>query len=226
MKRISKGLLGIAVLLGAVAAAQAQVTIINDDLNANTVGNVTAGYTFGDVANATHTYQPVGVGGSVGALVSSDFIPPGVGYGGVAYQYQVGNTGGINTSPNMADYTLEFDALVNKTGGGFGLIFQAWSGAGFSGTFSSSSYPSELYPATANAFQHFVFNLGTFNPGADPTGLTWQFAWQMDEFTYGGPGTGNQMVIDNIKVTMVPEPASLALCGVGALALVLRRRKA
>lgn len=225
MKRINKILCG-AAFLGAVAAAQAQVTIVNDNLNANTVGSATAGYTFGDVSNPTHTYQLVGVGGSVGALVTSDFLPPGVGYGGVAYQYQVGNVGGLNTSANLSDYTLEFDALVNKTGGGFGLTFQTWTGTFFGGTFGGSSYPTEVYPSTANVFQHFSFNLGAFSAGAVPTGQTWQIAWQMDEYTYGGPGTGDQMVIDNIQVTMVPEPTSLALCAVGALGLVLRRRKA
>ena len=64
------------------------------------------------------------------------------------------------------------------------------------------------------------------NPGAVPTGATWQIAWQMDEFTFGGPGTGDQMVIDNVMVTMVPEPSTMALAVLGAASFAaLRHRK-
>jgi hypothetical protein len=82
MKSIQKTLLGIAmVALSGSLPAMAQVFIINDNLDAKT--GVTAGYTFGDVTNAIHNYvADAGVGGSVGAVVMSDFLPPGVGYGG------------------------------------------------------------------------------------------------------------------------------------------------
>jgi hypothetical protein len=79
--------------------------------------------------------------------------------------------------------------------------------------------------ATPNVFQHFSINLGTFNAGAVPTGQTRQIAWQMDEYTFGGPGTGDQMVIDNVQLTMVPEPSSLALAILGAASFALLRRR-
>jgi hypothetical protein len=91
---------------------------------------------------------------------------------------------------------------VNKANGGFALILQNWTGTGFGGTLSQSTYPSEITLATANVFQHFSLNLGTFPAGPVPTGQTWQIAWQMDEFTFGGAGTGDQLVIDNVQVTM------------------------
>jgi hypothetical protein len=203
--------------------ASAQVTIFSDNLDSLS-GNA-PGYNFGDAVNFSHTYVAgVGVGGSVGARVLSDFGGTN-GFGGVAYQYQNGNVTG-NTSANLSDYTLSFDAAVNKANGGFALIVQNWTGTFFSGTFSQSQYPTEITLATPNVFQHFSINLASFNPGAVPTGQTWQIAWQMDEFAYGGPGTGNQLIIDNVMVTMVPEPSSLALAFLGAASIAfLRRRK-
>jgi len=204
-------------------STMAQVTIFSDNLDSLS-GN-TPGYSFGDAINFSHTYVAgAGVGGSVGARILSDFGGTN-GYGGVAYQYQNGNVTG-NGSGNLADYTLSFDAAVNKANGGFALIVQNWSGTFFSGSFSQSTYPSEITLATPNVFQHFSINLGAFNAGAIPTGQTWQIAWQMDEFAYGGPGTGYQLIIDNVKVTMVPEPSILALSVLGAASLaVLHRRK-
>lgn len=232
MRQISsKGSLWAAALLFAVAGnVQAQIYIINDNLDSYANGTVTAGYTFGDVANSSHTYVAgAGVGGSTAAVIQSDFTPPGVGYGGVAYQYQDGNTGGLNTSPNLSDYTLSFDAEVNKAGGGFALIVQSWAGTYFSGagpTQSSSS--SDFTLSTAGTFQHFSVNLSSLSSGLNPTGQTLQIAWQMDEFTYGGPGTGDQLVIDNVQLTMVPEPSSAALAALGGLGgfLAFRRRRA
>ena len=218
---------GIILTLGLALAstiAQGQINIINDDLNS--YSGPTPGYTFGDVLNPTRNYVAgVGVGGSVGALVTSDFTAPGVGYGGVAYQYQSGNTVG-NTSTSLGDYTLSFDALVNKANGGFTLIVQAWAGAGFSGAFSESKSPADISIATPNVFQHFTINLSTLTAGLAPNGGTIQIAWQMNEYQFGGPGTGNEMVIDNIQLQMVPEPSSLALVGLGAGLFALRRRKA
>ncbi len=204
--------------------ALAQVTIFSD--NFDSLSGPTPGYSFGDAVNSSHNYTAgVGVGGSVGAQVLSDFSSGPNGYGGVAFQYQNGNVTG-NTSANLSDYTLSFDALVNKANGGFALIVQNWTGTFFSGTFSQSQYPTEITLPTANVFQHYSINLGSFSAGAVPTGQTWQIAWQMDEFTFGGPGTGDGMVIDNVQVTMVPEPSSigLAILGIASLA-VLRRRK-
>ena len=231
MRRISsRGFLWAAALLVPFAAnLQAQVIIINDNLDSYANGTVTAGYTFGDVANSSHTYVAgAGVGGSTAAVIQSDFTPPGVGYGGVAYQYQDGNTGGLNTSANLGDYTLSFDAEVNKSGG-FGLIVQSWASPGFSGTFTSSSSPSDYAITTPGVFQHFAVNLGTLNTGVNMTGQTLQLACQMDEYMYGGPGTDDQLVIDNVKLTMaVPEPSTVALATLGGLAglVALRRRKA
>lgn len=227
MKRALTTIAGIAVFL-ASHPATAQVTIFFDDLNSKTVGATTPGYSFGDVTNASRTYQNVGVGGSVAAQLQSDFTAPGVGFGGVAFQYQLGNVGGANTSTSLSSYTLSFDAQVNKAGGGFSLIFQDWANSGFSGAMGSSSDPTEMTIATPGSFQHFSVNLGNFTNGgtpANPAGQTWQIAFQMDEFTFGtAPNTGNQLIIDNVGITMAPEPSTLALGALGALVLFRSRK--
>jgi hypothetical protein len=111
------GLLLVASFL--TVSAMAQVTIFTDNLDSLS-GN-SPGYSFGDAVNFSHTYVAgVGVGGSVGARILSDFSGTN-GFGGVAYQYQNGNVTG-NTSANLGDYTLSFDAAVNKANGGFALI--------------------------------------------------------------------------------------------------------
>lgn len=202
--------------------ALAQVTIFSD--NFNSLSGPTPGYSFGDAVNSSHNYTAgVGTGGSVGAQVLSDFGGTN-GFGGVAFQYQNGNVTG-NSSANLSDYTLSFDAEVNKANGGFALIVQNWTGTFFSGTFSQSQYPTEITLPTANVFQHFSINLGSFNAGAVPTGQTWQIAWQMDEFTFGGPGTGDQLVVDNVQLTRVPEPSSLALGLLSAAGFAIWRRR-
>lgn len=216
--------------LGAfVSISQAQFTIFSDNLDANTPGTSTAGYTFGDVANTTFTYVAgAGTGGSIGAVLMTDLTVPGVGYGGAAYQYQRGNMGGLNTSANLGNYTLTFDAKVNVANGGFQVGLQTWPNSYFSGTASSTSItPSDYILSTPNVFQHITLNLGTLT-GGDPgaTAQTWQLSFQLNGWdNWGVPSTGDTLTIDNVQVTMVPEPTALALVGFGVAGMLLVRRR-
>jgi hypothetical protein len=184
------------------AAAQAPVTIFTNSFNS--LSGTTPGYSYGDVANASFTYvNGAGVGGSVGARISGDFIAPGVGYGGVAFQYQNKNVT-KNTDTNLSDYILTFDALANRDSGGFQIMLQTWSGANFSGTGPlTSSSISDVILGPSNIFVHCTLNLGTkLSAGASATARSWQIAFIMDEAFFGGPGVGNQLVIDNVAVNM------------------------
>jgi Galactose oxidase, central domain/Kelch motif len=184
------------------AAAQPAITIFTN--NFNLLSGPTVGYSYGDVANPSHTYvNGAGVSGSVGAEISGDFVAPGLGYGGIAFQYQ--NTSVTkNTDTNLSDYILTFDAKANRDNGGFQIILQTWSGVGFGGTGPlTSSSLADVILGPANVFVHCSINLGTqLSAGASATAKSWQIAFVMDEAYFGGPGVGNQLVIDNVAVTM------------------------
>src|SRR5664279_3356742 len=184
------------------AAAQAPVTIFTNSFNS--LSGTAPGYSYGDVANPSHTYvNGAGVGGSVGAKISGDFVVPGVGYGGIAFQYQ--NTAVTkNTDTNLSHYLLSFDAKANQDNGGLQIILQTWSGTGFGGTGPlTSSSISDVILGASNNFVHCSINLGTkLSAGASATAKSWQIAFVMDEAYFGGPGVGNQLVIDNVAVTM------------------------
>ena len=185
-----------------LAAAQAPVTIFTNSFNS--LSGTTPGYSYGDVANASFTYvNGAGVGGSVGARISGDFIAPGVGYGGVAFQYQNGAVT-KNTDTNLSHYVLSFDAKANRDSGGFQIMLQTWSGAGFTGTGPlTSSSISDVILGASDVFMHCSINLGNkLSAGASATAKSWQIAFVMDEAYFGGPGVGNQLVIDNVAVTM------------------------
>ena len=184
------------------AAAQPAITIFTNSFNS--LSGPTVGYSYGDVANASFAYvSGVGAGGSVGAEISGDFTAPGLGYGGIAFQYQ--NTSVTkNTDTNLSDYILTFDAKANRDSGGFQIMLQTWSAPNFSGTGPlTSSSISDVILGASDVFVHCSINLGTqLSAGASATAKSWQIAFVMDEAYFGGPGVGNQLVIDNVAVTM------------------------
>lgn len=224
---------------GAILASQAQVTIISDNLDSQPVGPA-AGYAYGDAANYSWSYVAgVGVGGSEAAVVKTGFTSGPNGYGGVAFQYQNTTVAG-NTSANLGDYTLSFDAEVNAANGGFQLVVETFSGGVISsGTLSGHGIISpNIQLGTANVFQHLSYNLSQL--AVDPYATTshlpvttdqaWQIAFAIQTGTgpWNEPTTDAQLVIDNIQLTMVPEPVSLTLSALGGLAAAfafLRRRK-
>ncbi len=184
------------------ASAQLPVTLFTNNFNA--LSGAAPGYSYGDVANVTRTYASgVGVDGSVGVRITGDFVPPGKGFGGVAYQYQNGAVTG-NTNADLSNYVLSFDAKANRKGGGLQIILQTWSGTGFSGTGPlTSSSLADVILGDSNVVTHCSVNLGTqLRPGASATAHTWQVAFVMDEAYFGGPGVSNQLIIDNLAVTM------------------------
>jgi hypothetical protein len=82
-----------------------------------------------------------------------------------------------------------------------------------------------------NTFEHFTLNLTSdFGDGLpdtfDPLSEWWQLDFNMMSQDFGDPSTGDQLIISNLELTMVPEPSSLALCALSAAAgLVFLRRR-
>jgi hypothetical protein len=228
-------LLAAVLLCGTVFTSRAQITIFSDNLNSQPLGPA-PGYFYGAAANVSHSYVAgVGVGGSEAGVLQTDFTAT-PNYGGAAFQYQNTVASG-NTSANLSDYTLSFDAEVNAANGGFQLDVQSFAGPGITGISGEGIISPNIQLGTANVFQHLSYNLGQLllSPGGNPnlpvgTAPDWQIAFiigPQPSGPWGLPSTGDQLIIDNIQLTMVPEPASLTVCAMGGLAAFafLRRRK-
>jgi hypothetical protein len=129
-----------------------------------------------------------------------------------------------NTSTSLSDYIVSFDMALGSgsVSDNFNLDFLIYGGGGGQDFSTWGNLPTP-----GAGFKHYSANMGTLgtmwtgNPLV-PTASTWTFSVGK----YGGSTVGTADVyIDNIRVTMVPEPSTFALCGLAAgLGLMLRRR--
>jgi hypothetical protein len=127
-----------------------------------------------------------------------------------------------NTDPNAADYVLSFDAMGSQAGP-IQLGLQSWQNNYFGGSQLINTTLNDALSA-ANQWQTFTVNLGTI-AGANPTGATWQLNFQLNSWQWNGPGNTDTLTVDNIVLTNVPEPGSLALIGLGMAGLIMIRRR-
>jgi hypothetical protein len=208
-----------------VAAVQAQTTIINDNFTELTQGANLAAWNGGNIANSTVTAQPVGLSGAMAVEWQVDFLQQWNGY--QAYQWQsTGITG--NTSPNPGDYTVSFwlDVVGPTAFNNIQLNVQAassWSGPwGGTGSAEVPISPTLGWQEVTVPLNDSIFTSNGFTP----QGSIWQLQFQLNgwDLSGGGPQTGEEVVLDDLSVVMVPEPCSLALFGLGAALLAFRRR--
>jgi hypothetical protein len=206
------------VLGGFAAAAQAQV-IFNQNFDGGYSGAFgTAQYSGGAptaIGNAV-----IGSGGNPnGAWQETMTTTTWSDY--YAGQLQLMTVSG-NTDPNAADYVFSFDAYGSQAGN-IQLGLQSWVGNDFGGAqIINTTLNDQL--TIANTWQTFTVNLGTI-PGAIPTGATWQLAFQLNSWQWGGPANTDTLTIDNVKLTVVPEPSTVALVGLGMAGLCWLRRR-
>jgi hypothetical protein len=218
--------IGLASLLGFACTAPAQTVILSGfNHTHDTPSGRPPGTAVGGTANFSLAYvDGAGPGGSEAVVMTVDFTGNGLGL----YSYQNPVVSG-NTSANINDYTLSFDAAVNVANAGFGVSVSTYLNdlGPLTGELDS---PSEFPISTANTFEHFTLNLGSdFIPGLshfDPRGTSWVVALYSTSRDFGVPSTGNQVTFANIQVTMVPEPSILALLGLGAVAGLTFLRRA
>jgi hypothetical protein len=212
-------------VLGALASStQAQIVIFSGFSHSydNPITGSPLVYAQGDAANVSTAYvNGAGAGGSQAVVITTDFT--GAGWGEVDYSDRYPSVSG-NTSANISDYTLSFDAAVNVANAGFWLVVSTLHNG------SPSDVSSFLGISNPNAFEHFSLNLASaFGGGGtlDPLSEWWQLDFNMlTSWGFADPSTGDQLLISNVQLTMVPEPSSLAL---GALSVMtglafLRRR--
>jgi hypothetical protein len=127
-----------------------------------------------------------------------------------------------NTDPNPSDYVLSFDAYGSQAGN-IQFTIQTWPGNYFGGSQAINATVNDQLTA-ANTWQTFSVNLGSIT-AASPTGATWQLAFQLNSWQWNGPANTDTLTIDNIVLTVAPEPTTIALAGLGVAALWFFRRK-
>lgn len=127
-----------------------------------------------------------------------------------------------NTDPNPADYVFSFDAYGSQAAN-IQLGLQSWQNNYFGGSQLINATLNNAL-AAANTWQTISINLGTI-AGAVPTGATWQLNFQINSWEWGGPGSVDTLTIDNVMLTVIPEPTTVSLAGLGLAALWIFRRK-
>jgi hypothetical protein len=245
MKKLSRNYLTIAVaaLLGGFAVAAQAQTVWSDNFDngyfypPNQNELVVSSSDLSHLANYSLT-AAVGTGegevASQGLTWRADFLGSYTGWMQAQLGYSGGNPSG-NTSLNLSDYTLSFDMDITSGVGlnHMQLNIQGWPGEWYGGSPMTQTGAQNIDTSAVTVgggWQNITVNLGTLfgnATGFNPTDLTYQMQWQVNgwELAGGGPVTGEQITIDNVAITMVPEPSTLALIGLGAAGMLWLRRK-
>lgn len=132
--------------------------------------------------------------------------------------FKQANVGIGSIMPGQA-VTISFDAKGSFGPGGvaFAEFFTELAGGGTSSSQILGGGPLNLHPTEWRTFTYNV-NAGPITSG----GVT----LQLGAATGATPGSFANVSYDNVSIQSVPEPASMAALGLGAAALLRKRRKA
>jgi PEP-CTERM motif len=228
MKQILRMISVVAALCGLTVTSHAQIVWSQnfDSLTLGTYGT-TADYG-GGMPEATSIVTP-GDGG-VGNAMQVTFYP----VSGSNVNFQAGTpayAASGNTSATLADYTLSFDLAIQgvdiSTGYG-GLQISVQDGGGIFGSSAVSPFVTPAGGTAGSGYQHYSYNLGTFTGSLNPTSANLAFGIGVVAFGNNMTASPETLLVDNVQVTMVPEPSTFAMIlgGLGLFAGWRRYRRA
>jgi hypothetical protein len=236
MRAVAKVVLSVTCVFLLAAAAQASIIYpINDGFEVPDLGS----------GGGAYGYGPDGQGAGLPGLPSA---PPGwtfVGLTGIAAK---GSAFGVNNATNGnhngATSTSGQAAVIQGGNGFFGVskpseIYQTISG--FGGGTASVTFSIESRGAATNSIDvkldsqdlgtYMASSSSSFNTITTPTVAVTPGSHTLYFISINPDGQDNTQFIDNVSLTntVVPEPTSLSLLGIGAAGLVgsawLRRRQ-
>lgn len=235
MKQIIRMISVVAALSGLTVATQAQSTVYENNYNSQTPGTGFPAWNWADNGITTHTatYQDIG-GGNI--VVDHTGVINNTGASAVNTRF--GSKWDItlagNTSANAADYTLSFD--VRNVSGPWDpytynlfLLTSGGNGVGYGDQFSI---------AQADGWVHYSKSLSDLGIGWW-NGTAWDLTSANWSIEFGGPPWPGNSVdpgvsftqvwqMDNLTITLVPEPSTVAMLlgGLGLFAGWRRYRRA
>lgn len=143
--------------------------------------------------------------------------------------HTVGGGDWDNEGPNERIAQLDFDnhSIGFAADAGFALVLNSFDFANTAETMDSSTWNLTLTDSSSNVVWSQQITLT--NPDSDVVTVTPGFTGALGEdytLTFAGVGDpiNGRHGIDNLSFNQVPEPGSLALLGLGGLALLRRRR--
>ena len=209
------------------------VVVYENNYNSQTPGTGFPAWNWADNGICTHTatFADDGTGNIV--VNHNGLIDNSLGTAAVDTRFgsQWGFTTAGNTSTNASDYTLEVD-LRSLQGNWDPMQLEIWvlpGGSQGHGFATKSIYQQD-------GWDHFSLNLGDatknwWNGTAwDLTSTSWTMEiggspWPGTSVPAGTPSWNQVWQMDNLKISMVPEPSTIiALLSLGGLVLLLRKR--
>lgn len=232
--RHGRRILGVAIL----AAVPASFTSAAPIIGVNTVQDLVAlgstGVTIGDYTFYDFSYAHSGAGSPTASQVDVETSPgPDMGLRFSSSFWSASNGANIDS---LIRYKVHIeDGIPQDAIDGVGLSFDGTASPAGTTTFATVTETVQKLDLTV-LHNFSVFNDGA-GPGADDNSESRAIAPPLRDLVMSkdiqvvaglageGGGTATIGVVDNTFHSVVPEPASLALCGLAAGALLVRRRR-